>query len=209
MRLYIIRHGETDWNKQRLIQGRANVPLNAFGRRLAEKTGKGLEKIPFSYCYTSPLKRAKETAELIINKREIPLIEEGRLMEMDFAAYEGRSCRWDCWELPKEFEDFFYRPEQYQPPEQGESFQDVKHRLHSFLEDLRSLPIGEAENVLVVCHGVSLAGILNIIRKEPIAKFWGSGVSKNCAVTIVEEKNGVYQILEEKKEYHDDDVKDW
>lgn len=209
MRLYLIRHGETDWNKKRLIQGRANVSLNDFGRTLAKKTGVGLFSTEFSCCYTSPLQRARETADLILEGRKVPLIEEERLMEMDFGPYEGRSCRWDNFELPKEFEDFFYRPEAYQPPMGGESFQEVKNRLQAFLDDVRKQNIGREENVLVVCHGVSLAGILNIIKKEEISKFWGTGVSKNCAVTIVEEIDGKYKILEEKKVYYDDDVKDW
>ena len=60
MKLYIVRHGETDWNKERRIQGQADIPLNGFGRHLAEETGKGLSDIAFDICISSPLSRAVE-----------------------------------------------------------------------------------------------------------------------------------------------------
>ena len=66
MKLYLIRHGETDWNIERRLQGQVDIELNEFGRTLAVKTGKGLENIQFDICFTSPLKRARETAELIL-----------------------------------------------------------------------------------------------------------------------------------------------
>ena len=59
MKLYIVRHGETDWNKKRRIQGQVDIPLNDFGRSLARKTAKGLSGIPFEVCYTSPLGQGK------------------------------------------------------------------------------------------------------------------------------------------------------
>ena len=58
MRLYMVRHGETDWNKAKKVQGRADIPLNAYGRELAEKTAEGLRGISFDLAYTSPLSRA-------------------------------------------------------------------------------------------------------------------------------------------------------
>ena len=61
MKLYIVRHGETEWNKARRIQGQVDIPLNEFGRRLARKTAKGLSDITFDLCYSSPLSRARET----------------------------------------------------------------------------------------------------------------------------------------------------
>lgn len=62
MRLYMVRHGETDWNKAKKVQGRADIPLNAYGRELAEKTAEGLRGISFDLAYTSPLSRAKENS---------------------------------------------------------------------------------------------------------------------------------------------------
>lgn len=89
MKLYIIRHGETDWNVKRRFQGRADIPLNEEGRRLARITSEALKETAFTKIYTSPLKRAYETAMIIKGDRDIPVIEEPRIIEIGFGEYEG------------------------------------------------------------------------------------------------------------------------
>ena len=66
MKIYMIRHGETDWNKKRKLQGQVDIPLNEFGKLLAKETAPALADVPFAVCYTSPLKRAAETARLVL-----------------------------------------------------------------------------------------------------------------------------------------------
>ena len=80
MKLYIIRHGETDWNVKRRFQGHSDIPLNEEGRRLAYLTAEALKEVPFTRIYTSPLKRASETAAIIKGVRQIPIIEEPRII---------------------------------------------------------------------------------------------------------------------------------
>ena len=72
MKIYFVRHGETDWNKERKIQGQVDIPLNEFGRHLARETAKGLRDVPFDVCFTSPLGRARETAEIILQRCSYP-----------------------------------------------------------------------------------------------------------------------------------------
>ena len=88
MRLYIIRHGETDWNKEKKIQGHTDIPLNEYGRHLAEETAEGMKDISMDLCFTSPLLRAKETAQIVLGDRGIPVIEEPRIMEIGFGSFE-------------------------------------------------------------------------------------------------------------------------
>ena len=99
MKLYIVRHGETEWNKARKIQGQVDIPLNEFGRTLAKKTAKGLADIKFDLCYTSPLVRAKETAELILAGGTTQIIEDARIEEMAFGEYDGRCGSKKGWPL--------------------------------------------------------------------------------------------------------------
>ena len=73
MMLYIVRHGETDWNKAHKVQGRTDIPLNDYGRRLAGETAEGMKDIPIDLGFTSPLLRAKETAQIILKGRNVPL----------------------------------------------------------------------------------------------------------------------------------------
>ena len=79
MLLYIVRHGETDWNKSHRVQGRTDIPLNDYGRRLAEETAEGMKDIQIDIGMTSPLLRAKETAQIILKGRDVPLYDEARL----------------------------------------------------------------------------------------------------------------------------------
>lgn len=66
MRFYIIRHGVTEWNALKKVQGAVDIPLAPEGIRLAKITGEALKDVPFDICFTSPLKRAEETARLVL-----------------------------------------------------------------------------------------------------------------------------------------------
>ena len=209
MKLYLVRHGETDWNRARKIQGQVDIPLNEFGIHLAEETGKGLKDIPFDLCFTSPLGRAKQTAEMILRDQHVPVIEEPLIMEMAFGAYEGKCCSSKNWELPEKFRRFFDGPEKYEAPEDGEDFAQVKERVGKFLERIGSDHTLKDSTILITTHGAALAGMLNYIKKEPLSEYWGQGVPKNCAVTEVEGRNGSFHILAENTVYYKDKVEPW
>ena len=209
MKLYFVRHGETNWNKERRIQGQVNIELNEFGRHLARETAKGLQDIPFDVCFTSPLWRARETAELILAGREVPIIEKEKITEMAFGEYEGGCCSKAGWNLPEEFRRFFNDPANYLTPPGGENFYDMKKRTGKFLEELCQKEELKNSNVLITTHGAALAGLLNNIKKEDISKYWGVGVHKNCAVTEVEVKDGEFHIISENKAYYTDEVAPW
>lgn len=209
MKLYIVRHGETDWNKARKIQGQSDIPLNEFGRHLARETAKGLADVHFDLCFTSPLSRAKETAQIILDGRDVPIIEEPRIEEMAFGEYEGKCCSSEGWELPEEFRRFFDGPDRYRAPAGGEDFGQVRDRTGEFLEDLARDPKYEGKQILITTHGAALAGLLCYIRKAPLSQYWGAGVHKNCAVTEVDCRDGKFQILSENVVYYKDEVEPW
>ena len=210
MKLYLIRHGETDWNKTRRLQGQVDIPLNDFGRKLARETAPALQTVPFEVVYTSPLLRAKETAELVIGDRKIPMIEDTRIMEMGFGEYEGLICKGHDYNIPDPaFRNFFLAPEKYDPPQGGESFEQLSERLHAFLEEIFHKKELADKTILVSTHGAALCGMLRLIKKAPIEQFWGSGVHKNCAVTVVEVKDGKAHILEEAVTDYREEVADW
>lgn len=209
MKLYLIRHGETDWNKERRIQGHADIPLNDFGRKLAKKTAAGLKDIPFGVCFSSPLGRAVETAKLILSGRGMPVIADERIKEMAFGEWEGKCCSREGWELPERFRAFFNDPAHYEPAEGGESFSEVRDRTGAFLTWLCMRKEYEKENILIVTHGAALAGMLNYIKKKPLEEYWDQGVHKNCAVTEVLAADEGFQILSENRVYYDDYVKPW
>lgn len=209
MKLYIVRHGETDWNKAGKIQGQADIPLNEFGRHLARETAKGLADIQFDMCVTSPLSRAKETAQIILGERTVPIEDEPLIMEMAFGVYEGKCCSSQGWELPEGFRRFFDGPERYEAPEGGETFAQVRERMSVFLERMKRDPRCADSTILVITHGAALAGLLCCVRGDDTAHYWGQGVHKNCAVTEVVLEDGAYRILSENKVYYKDKVEPW
>ena len=186
MKLYLVRHGITDWNARKKIQGQVDIPLNEEGKRLARETAEGLSDVPFDLCISSPLCRAKETARIILRNRKTLILEDPRIMEMAFGEYEGKCCSKEGWDVPESFHRFFDDPAGYQPPEGGESFEDVKKRTGEFLESLYKKDAYQELDILITTHGAALAGLLNNIKNEPLSCYWGSGVHRNCAVTEVE-----------------------
>ena len=89
MELYLIRHGQTDWNKEGRLQGSVDIELNENGRAMAKAAGIRLNEVFFDKIYSSPLKRAYETAELIRNNRNLEIIVDESLREISFGAMEG------------------------------------------------------------------------------------------------------------------------
>lgn len=209
MKIYFVRHGETDWNKERKIQGQVDIPLNEFGRHLARETAKGLRDVPFDVCFTSPLGRARETAEIILQGRDVPILEDKRILEMNFGVLEGKCCSKEGWDVPDSFQMFFDDPVHYQAPEGGEDFQAVRERTGDFLNWLFAQEQYRDSTVLVTTHGAAMAGLLNNLKKKPLAEYWGVGVHKNCGVTEVDVTDGRIQIISENKVYYTDVVKPW
>ena len=93
MKIYLVRHGETDWNQAGLLQGQTDIALNAQGLEQAHDAAERLKKVPFEIAFCSPLIRAKRTAEIIIGDRKITLTTDERLRELNFGPWEGVDIR--------------------------------------------------------------------------------------------------------------------
>lgn len=203
MKLYLIRHGETEYNKLKRNQGQIDIPLNEYGRELAVRTGAGLADVPFDICLCSPLGRARETAELILAGRRVPIITDQRIIELSFGKYEGRCWDPESWDedMPKDFRCFFDEPGKYQAPPDGESLETLKARTGDFLRDICERKEYKDYHILVSTHGAALAALLANIKDLSIDHFWGEGCSSNCGVTEVLVKEGIPKILSENVTY--------
>ncbi|MGC4020209.1 MAG: histidine phosphatase family protein [Muricomes sp.] len=203
MKLHFVRHGQTEWNKAGRVQGRSDIPLNEYGRYLAEETGKGLKHIPFALAYTSPLIRARETAEIILAGRDVPIYDEIRIQEMSFGTAEGMCCRGENQEPDSaEFNKLFTDTANYEVPKGGESILEVMNRTQEFLWELYENQELQDKEILITSHGATLTAMMNLIKgNKEIATFWENGVPLNCAVTEVEVRGGKPEILSEGKLY--------
>lgn len=187
MKLYIIRHGETAWNKKFLLQGQTDIPLNENGRELAQVTARALQMVPFDLCITSPLLRAKETAQIILGSRKIPFLEDARIQEIGFGTYEGRRVRDENGVLVDPvFQNFFSHSDQFVPPKDAESLPQLLARTAEFLDELAQKTELADKTILISAHGAASRALLAHIKHTAPADFWDGGVPPNCAVTTVE-----------------------
>ena len=203
MKLYLIRHGETDWNIVKRLQGATDIPLNENGEALARETAEGLKEIPFDMVFTSPLKRAYRTAEIVKGNREIPLIIEERIREICFGDYEGLVSKSEGYSIPDpDFKFFFTKTDCYKTPPNGEPIESLLERTNEFLEELKKRKDLKDKTILVSTHGAAVRALLSNIEHCDIAHFWGKGVHKNCGVSCVELVDDEYQILWENKIFY-------
>lgn len=197
-----MRHGETSWNRQRRLQGQVPTDLSELGIKLTEITSEQLADIPFDLCITSPLKRTKHTAQIMLRDREIPVIDDERIQEISFGIWEGLSILPEKKEIDFErFIKFHEDPFHFQPPEKGETVRQVCDRGGDFLRDITGRKELADKTILVTTHGCAMRAILNTLYDNP-DDFWQGGVAMNCAVNIVEFKDGEAKFLAKDKVYY-------
>lgn len=205
MTIYLFRHGETDWNKAKRLQGQSDIPLNEFGRELAVKTAEALKDVRFDAAFSSPLCRASETAKIILAGRETPLILDARLKEINFGEWEGQEFAAAKKDEAHPLYHFFCRPERYIPPAGAETFQEAMARGQEFLKE-RILPLeGKCGNVLIVAHGAFNRALINPVLGIPLEDFWHIGLA-NCAATVLSLEKGGFTVLEESRVYYGEPV---
>lgn len=93
MKIYLVRHGETDWNQAGRLQGQTDIDLDAQGFAQAAGAAERLKEVPFEIAFCSPLIRARHTAETIVGERKITLTTDERLRELNFGPWEGTDVR--------------------------------------------------------------------------------------------------------------------
>ena len=144
MKLYVLRHGETDYNKEGRFQGQNNISLNEEGKKQAQETRKELQNIKFDKVFVSPLKRTIETAKIVVPNYKIEI--DNRIIERSFGKLEGKKSIPDYEERIKEFEI--------------ESIEELEKRVKCFIKEILN-EVQKDQNILVVTHG----GVAQIINK--------------------------------------------
>lgn len=179
--LYIMRHGRTDWNDRHKLQGRTDIPLNEEGRRMAEAAGEEYRDIPLDLCFCSPLIRARETAEIVLRGRDVPIRTDDRLREMSFGSYEGTENSFSIPDCPVNV--IFRKPEAYTESVGGaETFDELFARTREFLREVIDPLMEQGKDVLIVGHGAMNLSIISQVRGLPIADFWKPGIEA-CKMT--------------------------
>lgn len=186
-KVYLIRHGKTQWNLESRYQG-ANVdsPLLKDSYREIELLASSLQRIPFEHAYTSPLKRARVTAQALLNhlNPEIPLTIDSRLKEFNLGKMEGMHFEDVAAKWPEVLKNFRHHPDKYDESlVEGESFLEVIARFRAAIEEYcRQYPNG---NILVISHGAALNAAINALIGTPLAHLKDRGGLSNTSTTIL------------------------
>lgn len=184
MKLLLVRHGETDWNTAKRIQGGTDIPLNENGRRQARELAEqlALGPLPLRAIYTSPLARASETAAIIADRLNMTYQAASGLEEIHFGQWEG--IRWDevSARFPAEFQAW-RENRRYGRPPQGESYQDLLARFVPALQKIvREIPAGDGA-VLVVSHSACIMSLLSLLHDTPFHEMVKRYELSNTAVS--------------------------
>lgn len=171
MKIYLIRHGETDWNLQGRFQGREDIALNENGIEQAIQCGKALRREHFAAVITSPLIRARKTAAIIAENIGVEkiIIEEG-ITERDFSKVSGMT--------PKEREAFYATGQE----DDKEPWEALCNRMMSSITKYAKL--FSEDNILIVSHGASINSVLSILSNGEIGT--RKTILKNTCINIID-----------------------
>lgn len=187
------------------MQGQTDIPLNEKGIELAWETARGMKDISFDLCISSPLKRARHTADIVLEGRAVPVIEEPLIQEICFGDWEGIGCRKDNYELSvpvEEFQKFYLDPFHFVPGNNGETISELCERTALFWNRLLAAKEYRDKTILIATHGCAMRALLRNVYEDK-EDFWHGQVPVNCAVNLVEVTDGKAVLLEDDKVYYD------
>ncbi|MEE8042418.1 MAG: histidine phosphatase family protein [Pseudomonadales bacterium] len=150
LELFLIRHGETEWNRENRMQGWLDSELTGRGRAQARTSAKVLAEFDIHRLFSSPLGRARKTAEVIGKHAELQVEVDKRLAERHMGDLAGLTLEEIQVRFPEEWEERISNRFNYRPPG-GESLTDMATRVAPFLEALGAL---EGHSIAIVSHGV-------------------------------------------------------
>ena len=184
--IVLVRHGETDWNRANRFQGRADPPLNDTGREQAHVLATELGTESFATAYTSPLRRAAETAAILAGALGVDTVPDGSLMEVDVGSWSGLTRT----EVEARFPEGFARWLEYGHGwDDGETYDELGARVVSGLVDIAALYPGEV--VLAVTHGGPIRSALAAAERVAFDEARRSiHVIDNCAVVRLSVRDG-------------------
>lgn len=211
MKVYLFRHGQTDWNIPHRMQGNTDIPLNALGLKQARTVAEKIKDLRFDAAFASPLSRAVVTAKILLGQdpdsdaparhQDIKLQTDDRLMEVGFGVEEGDYFGDVVADAAHPMYNFIKAPDQYLPPEGAETLEAVWLRMKAFFDE-RVIPLEKSlpeAHVLIVSHGAAIRALTCNLAGRPYAQFWGNTHMDNLALNLIEVRDREMVLLEEAK----------
>ncbi len=192
-RIILIRHGETDWNKEGRFQGQIDIPLNDNGKRQAKQASEFLKEINFNKAYSSSMMRPFETAKIILGKNNLKINRIDKLVEISHGLWEGKLENEIKDKWPNLLEDWHNNPESVIMPE-GESIKDVALRSIFAWESICKEQ-ADGDTTLVVAHDAVNKTLLCHILGLDFSNIW-----------MIKQGNGGITVIDIFKDPNKDNV---
>ena len=188
MIIYLTRHGQTNLNKARLMQGLTDEPLNETGLAQARAMREKIGDVHFDAVYASPLNRAVMTGAIIGGVDPSEVITDPRIIEADFGVYEKRKY----YLLGPKMTLYWTLPEIFPAPKSVETTASLRERSSSFLRELEEKNYG---TVLIACHGGIMRALSGYLEDKKNGLAWRPK-PHNCEVRVYEAKDGRHRTVE-------------
>lgn len=173
----LIRHGQTDWNVEPRFRGMADIPLNEAGVAQAEALARRLASEPIAAVYSSPLRRAIQTAEIIARPHGLPVEPAQGFASADYGRWEGMLVAEVARQHPDLYDLWLHHPERLQFPG-GENLDQVRDRAFRALMEI--LPRHPDQRIVVVSHQVVTRTLLCAVLGLSTAHYWRLGQATAC-----------------------------
>ena len=198
LKLYIVRHGETEWNVIKRFQGQLNTPLTEKGMEKLRETGKKLENVLFDEVYTSELGRTVASAEIILNEnrgyrnKKLELKKLAELNEVYFGVWQGLTYEEVFLKYPEEANNYFYNVKNYKA--ENVEAENLKDALERFLKGINKiLNRHKSGNILVVTHGTVFEMFMNYVANNSIFDIDERTLMGNGDYKVFSYKDGKFQ----------------
>ncbi len=191
IKLYIVRHGATIWNKETRYQGQTDVPLSTDGEQQAEKIARRFASEEIEAVYSSPLKRALDTAQTIARPHKLSVGVLQGMKEIGFGDWEGQAYTHVRDQYSEELRQWIHDPLSYNIPN-GEPLPKLRIRVEESLQEILSQhPTG---NIVLVAHSGTIRMLFCIMLKMDLSAFWHI-MQYNAAVNVIHFRHGVPTVF--------------
>lgn len=181
--IYLIRHGETNWNRERRAQGQQESVLTDAGKSQASALVSTLRNIDIDEVFCSSSVRTRETAAIVFGNRQLPTVYCDHLREIHMGPWEGRLYDELQQTDPEQFDAFWNQPDSFLLAG-AETFEQVQRRAMARLN--RILDESQSQRIAIVSHGLLIKTILSFVEQRPLARVWEPPAMHNCALSTIE-----------------------
>ncbi len=192
-RLFLVRHAETEWNVAEVFQGQLDSALTPKGVRQAAQLAERLASEGVQAVYSSDLGRAMETARIVAERLGLAVKPSAELREIHCGHWTGKSYQEVRRLWPEEFDNWRNRPHIHRMPG-GESVAEAQQRVLRFMERVRAEHPGQT--VCAITHNTGIRVAVTHLLDKPLSELWDGARQPNCALNLVEMRNGTSALVE-------------